>query len=184
MTDEFLALMRQVRAHLVSFRLTLKLTVKEAATRASLSRGGLEKIESGENLPSLESLHSICKVYGVSMAEFFWQVQQQQHVSANLRNDFQKDMARLGLNEPMFTPAATPEPTQNQLKTEIFCDLARKVGLEQEMQLACELAVLRKKNQELYDSLVRTISCLVTDRRKSRKPDFAGTAGEMLEAEP
>lgn len=80
---------RILRQRLVSLRLSRRLTATDAASLASLSRAGLEKIESGANTPSLDSLIKLCALYGVSVSALLQSVEEQLGISKALETEFE-----------------------------------------------------------------------------------------------
>jgi transcriptional regulator with XRE-family HTH domain len=67
--DSFGLFSRELRYLLISLRMEKKLNFTEASQGAGLSRNGLEKIETGAALPSLESLFLLCNFYEISLVE-------------------------------------------------------------------------------------------------------------------
>jgi len=56
---------------LKSLRQSKKLSMKEVANKANMSQSSLSYIESGKNVPTIETLSNILKVYNMTLSDFF-----------------------------------------------------------------------------------------------------------------
>ena len=52
-------------------RKSKNLTMKEVAHKAGISQSSLSYIESGSNIPTIETLANILNVYGMTLSDFF-----------------------------------------------------------------------------------------------------------------
>lgn len=134
--DTFARILRQ---HLISLRLEKKLSVKDAAAFSGLSRGGLEKIESGANLPSIDSLRLLCATYGCAASELLAAVDAQLGVAAAVRKQW--DTGAMEADE----------------RYALYRELARSVGRGDELRTCDQLARIKETHAELHAALCETI---------------------------
>jgi transcriptional regulator with XRE-family HTH domain len=142
---------RIIRQRLTSLRLDLGMTVREAARLAGLSRGGLEKIESGAYLPSIESLTSLCKVYDLKVSTFFELVDVQLGIACSIRRDW---------------PTETMHEQEHQALLET---LVRLTGQHQEWELGRSLAYIRKNHPAVFEGLEQIIQNLAPQRMQTKE---------------
>jgi transcriptional regulator with XRE-family HTH domain len=133
------AFARILRQNLISLRLEKKLSIKDAAAYAGLSRGGLEKIESGANLPSIDSLRLLCAAYDCTASALLANVDAQLAVAATLRKQF--DTTGMDATE----------------RYALYREHARSVGRADELQVCDQLSRIKETNPELYTALCETI---------------------------
>ncbi len=63
--------LKDIGEKIKALRLENGLTQAELASRTELSKGFISQVESGSTVPSLETLHDILEILGVSFTEFF-----------------------------------------------------------------------------------------------------------------
>jgi transcriptional regulator with XRE-family HTH domain len=142
-------------------RLLAGLTIRDAAQFAGLSRGGLEKIESGANLPSLESLSALCGVYGSSLGAFFRDIDAQGQRARVLRNQWPDDVAQS--SEALARLDA----------------LAQLSGHADAWRLAKDLMRLREHAPESFTAMRQLIETLVPAKRAGAVARRTPSASEI-----
>lgn len=155
-------LARLIRQRLTAMRLESRLTLRDAAQAAGLSRGGLEKIESGANLPSIESLASLCSVYGSTLGALFASIEQQSSVAENLRSEWPDELM-------------LADERAHRLDT-----LAGLAGLGDTWELAKALVRLREDNHSVSSALSALIEALAprTGRHSAARNRAAAVAAD------
>lgn len=145
---------RILRQRLVSLRLARKLTATDAAALASLSRAGLEKIESGANTPSLDSLLRLCALYNVSVSALLRSVEEQLGIANALETEFELKTSR------------------KEEYQEHFKKLALLTGHSEEHETIAELRLIAEKQPVLARSLQAAVreAARAVGRHRARSP--------------
>ncbi len=142
--------LRVLRQRLVSLRMHHDLSATEAARMCSLSRGGLEKIESGANAPSLESLMKLCSLYGVPLSSVFLEAEAQRDIAVQLSAGF-----------------SSREAEQQEALAQIS-SLARVANLQKEWESALCLAKISAEHPDLAKNLHEIIGSMKNKLKKGK----------------
>lgn len=128
-----------IRRRLTNHRRARKLNLNQAAQLSGFSRTGLERIETGDVQPSVESLQRLAHFYGETLSAFLQAAEDAQEIASQER-------AKLFEKE-----------TKRQEHETLFLELAVRLGLSEWLEELKLLKALDERDPETGDALRRLI---------------------------
>jgi transcriptional regulator with XRE-family HTH domain len=132
--------LKELRYILISLRMERQLNFSEASANAGLSRNGLEKIETGAALPSLESLFLLCESYNISLAD--------------LMQTSLKKLPKSSKEESLRSKKTVNAKILKKRSEEELKILVQKLKLQKQWQLAEGIGKLNAKKQNALKALI------------------------------
>ena len=148
-------LARRVRTRLIDHRLERQLSLHQAAELSGFSRNGLEKIETGDVQPTLETLLKLSTFYEETLPQFFALVFGEAQLAEQVRAKLNSKSVEKAEQEKMFL------------------ELAQKLGRAPFLNDLNNWAELEKKNPQALAAVRTLVESLlgnsVTSKSTSKK---------------